>query len=91
VLSAFQGQGIGAALMDHLVPRASHQLLVGTWADARWAIAFYQRRGFSLADPAGKDILLERYWTVPPRQREVSVVLVGSGVAAAGSGAPDAD
>jgi hypothetical protein len=49
--------------------------LVGTWADAAWAIRFYQRHGFRLAPPEEKDRLLTSYWNIPPRQQETSVVL----------------
>jgi hypothetical protein len=54
---------------------ASTPVLIGTWADAVWAIRFYERHGFQLVDPQEKDQLLERYWTVPERQIETSVVL----------------
>ena len=50
-------------------------LLVGTWAAAWWAVAFYERHGFSLVTPAEKDRLLRRYWSIPERQVETSVVL----------------
>ncbi len=52
------------------------KLLVGTWADATWAIRFYQRHGFALVESvAEKDRLLNTYWNIPRRQQEVSVVL----------------
>ena len=76
VRTARQGQGIGGALLEHLVARASGRLMVGTWAAAGWAIRFYERHGFRLVSPEEKDRLLRRYWTVSARQREVSVVLV---------------
>jgi hypothetical protein len=50
-------------------------MLVGTWADAVWAIRFYQRHGFALVSSTEKDRLLSTYWTIPERQRETSVVL----------------
>ena len=75
VRTAEQGRGIGAALMDHLVARVTRPLLVGTWADATWAIGFYRRHGFQLVDAAEKDRLLSTYWTISDRQRDVSVVL----------------
>ena len=75
VKKAEQGKGIGAKLLEHLVERAMTPLLVGTWADAVWAIRFYERHGFELATPAERDRLLKEYWRVPDRQREVSVVL----------------
>jgi len=49
--------------------------LIGTWADALWAIRFYQNHGFRVVGPERKDRLLQRYWNVPPRQMEASVVL----------------
>jgi GNAT superfamily N-acetyltransferase len=70
-----QGQGIGSALMRHLVPQTTAPLLVGTWAAATWAIAFYERHGFRLVTPEEKDRLLDRYWAIPARQRDTSVVL----------------
>jgi hypothetical protein len=52
-------------------------VLVGTWADASWAIQFYQKHGFRLVAPREeKNALLKRYWTVPDEQAAVSVVLV---------------
>ncbi len=50
-------------------------ILIGTWADAVWAIRFYENRGFRLVSPEEKDRLLRRYWTVGERQIETSVVL----------------
>jgi hypothetical protein len=50
-------------------------LLVGTWADAAWAVRFYERHGFRLVTPEEKDRLLRRYWRIPERQVETSVVL----------------
>ena len=51
------------------------RLLVGTWAAADWAIDFYRRHGFELVTPQRKDELLRRYWDIPDRQIETSVVL----------------
>jgi GNAT superfamily N-acetyltransferase len=76
VLRSHQGQGIGGALMRALMPHANGPLLVGTWAAATWAIAFYERQGFRLVTPREKDELLDRYWNITPRQKETSVVLV---------------
>jgi GNAT superfamily N-acetyltransferase len=75
VRTSQQGRGIGSALMDELMGRAERPLLVGTWAAARWAIRFYERHGFHLVDAGEKNRLLDTYWTIPPRQRDVSVVL----------------
>ena len=71
-----QGRGIGAELMRALIAKAERRLLVGTWAAAHWAIRFYERNGFRLVPQPEKDRLLDTYWTIPPRQRDVSVVLV---------------
>jgi len=50
-------------------------LLVGTWADAKWAIRFYERHGFRLVPDDEKDLLLDMYWMIPVRQRDTSVAL----------------
>ncbi len=74
-----QRGGVGTRLLDHLVRLAgeppARPLLVGTWAAAWWAVAFYERHGFALVTPAEKDRLLRRYWSIPARQVETSVVL----------------
>ena len=70
-----QGRGIGTALLAALTRDAEKPILIGTWAAASWAIRFYQARGFALVDEAEKPRLLRRYWTVPDRQIETSVVL----------------
>jgi hypothetical protein len=53
-------------------------VLVGTWADAVWAIRLYERFGFELVDRAEKERLLRKYWNIPERQVETSVVLADS-------------
>ena len=74
VLPDYQRKGIGVKLLNHLKQRTkSKHLLVGTWADATWAIKFYQKQGFKLM--SNKDELLMRYWDIPERQIETSVVL----------------
>ena len=70
-----QGSGVGGRLLVHLMSLPHRLLLVGTWADAAWAIRFYERRGFGLVTPQEKDRLLRRYWRIPERQVETSVVL----------------
>src|ERR1044072_1872780 len=70
-----QRGGIGAALLRSLLDRSERPVLVGTWAAAEWAIAFYSRHGFELASPERSAALLRRYWTIPERQIETSVVL----------------
>jgi GNAT superfamily N-acetyltransferase len=70
-----QRGGIGAALLEHLMRAATRRTLVGTWASAEWAIAFYRRNGFALVSPEQTAELLRAYWTIPERQIETSVVL----------------
>jgi GNAT superfamily N-acetyltransferase len=74
ILPRWQRQGIGSKLLNYLRGLVTtSRLLVGTWADAYWAIDFYQRHGFSLLPD--KDELLKTYWNIPQRQIETSVVL----------------
>ncbi len=74
VLPEWQGQGIASRLLDYIKRLfTGSRLLVGTWADASWAISFYRKRGFRLMPD--KDQLLETYWDIPQRQIETSVVL----------------
>jgi GNAT superfamily N-acetyltransferase len=75
VLPAQQRHGVGGALLEHLRRLSGRRMLVGTWADAEWAIRFYRRHGFEQTSPADKVALLNTYWTVPDRQIETSVVL----------------
>ncbi len=75
VRTAAQGHGIGARLLAHLRAQTTRPLLIGTWADAAWAIRFYRKHGFELASAAQTAALLRRYWSVPERQIETSVVL----------------
>jgi GNAT superfamily N-acetyltransferase len=70
-----QGQGIGGKLLAALRRQTTRPLFVGTWADAVWAIRFYQKHGFQLLPPAEKERLLRKYWSIPERQIETSVVL----------------
>ena len=74
VFPNYQRKGIGARLLTHLKQMTKTKcLLVGTWADAGWAIDFYQKQGFRLM--SNKDELLTRYWNIPQRQVQTSVVL----------------
>ena len=75
VLPADQHQGIGGRLLAHLLGMATRRILVGTWADATWAIRFYQRHGFALVPREHTAALLRRYWMISDRQVETSVVL----------------
>ncbi len=75
VRTANQKQGVGAHLLSHLRLLAKDPVLIGTWADAVWAIRFYERHGFQIVSPQEKDRLLKQYWKIPERQIETSVVL----------------
>lgn len=74
--TASQGRGHGSALLAHLRALTDRPILIGTWTAAAWAIRFYERHGFQLVTPDEKVGLLRRYWTIPDRQIEESVVLV---------------
>lgn len=75
VRPARQNQGIGGKLLATLRRQTTRPVLIGTWADAVWAIRFYEKHGFRLVSPAEKERLLRKYWSIPARQIETSVVL----------------
>lgn len=76
VTTKCQRRGIGSKLLEHLIGLAeTPEILVGTWADAIWAIQFYEKHSFKLVPPEEKDRLLRTYWNIPHRQVETSVVL----------------
>jgi GNAT superfamily N-acetyltransferase len=75
VRTAQQGRGIGGKLLTELSRSVAGPLLIGTWADASWAIRFYQGHGFQLMPTEEKNRLLGIYWTISDRQRDTSVVL----------------
>jgi GNAT superfamily N-acetyltransferase len=76
VLTTSQKQGIGAQLLAHLRELATGPVLIGTWIDAAWAIRFYEKHDFQVVSATEKDQLLRKYWSIPDRQIETSVVLV---------------
>ncbi|MCI0844684.1 MAG: GNAT family N-acetyltransferase [Chloroflexi bacterium] len=75
VRTALQGRGIGGVLLARIMDEATRPVLIGTWADAVWAVRFYERHGFKVVPPQQKELLLRKYWNVPDRQIETSVVL----------------
>jgi len=75
VLPSYQRRGIGARLLETLLAGLDRPVLVGTWAAAHWAVAFYRRHGFAPVGEPEKERLLRAYWTVPARQIANSVVL----------------
>ena len=90
VRTALRGRGIGGVLLARIMDEATRPVLIGTWADAVWAVRFYERHGFKVVPPQQKELLLRKYWNVPDRQIETSVVLAESGwLAGAGAGSGD--
>jgi len=75
VLTRLRRQGIGEKLLVHLEGLTAKPILVGTWKDASWAISFYQKNGYYVVSDQEKDQLLRKYWSIPERQIETSVVL----------------
>jgi GNAT superfamily N-acetyltransferase len=78
VTTARRGKGIGSRLLNRLLELAPGPVLVGTWAAAEWAIRFYEKHEFHLVTPSEKVQLLKRYWSIPERQIETSVVLANA-------------
>ena len=79
VRSAMRRHGIGSRLLEDARAAADRPLLVGTWAVAGWAVRFYQSHGFDLVPCEEVPALLHRYWDIPERQVETSVVLAETG------------
>lgn len=75
VAPAVQRKGVGQSLLRHVQGLAEKPVLIGTWAAASWAIEFYRRNGFTVVSPSDKNRLLRKYWSIPDRQIETSVVL----------------
>lgn len=73
-----RNKGIGSILLEHLTEVTDIPVLIGTWADAKWAIEFYKKHGFRLLPEEEKNQLLSKYWTIPSRQVETSVVLASA-------------
>jgi len=75
VRTARRSRGVGGKLLSELRTLTERPVLMGTWAAATWAIRFYEKHGFRLVTPEEKDRLLKKYWSIPDRQVETSVVL----------------
>ena len=75
VRTAHRRRGLGAKLLSHLHKRAEKPMLIGTWKSATWAIHFYEKHGFRVVPEEEKNRLLRKYWTIPDRQIETSLVL----------------
>jgi N-acetylglutamate synthase-like GNAT family acetyltransferase len=70
-----RNRGIGSKLLSYLQKQTIRPVLIGTWADALWAVRFYEKHGFRLVTKEEKDRLLRKYWSISERQIETSVVL----------------
>jgi len=75
VQNVLRRQGLGSRLLKHLEAKSSKPILIGTWADARWAVSFYQKHGYSILNKKNTVHLLRKYWSIPQRQVDTSVVL----------------
>lgn len=78
VRTVARNKGIGTKLLTYLTSLTKKPILIGTWADATWAISFYKKYGFQLVSFEDKERLLKKYWTIPTRQIETSVVLASA-------------
>jgi len=75
-LTGHQRKGLGEQLLNYLLRLAkTKRILVGTWEAAPWATKFYQKHGFELLSREETNKLLKKYWSIPERQVETSVVL----------------
>lgn len=75
VRTAERRGGVGSALLSHLLAQSARPILIGTWKAAAWAIDFYRKHGFEPVPESDIAPLLRRYWSIPDRQIETSVVL----------------
>ena len=75
VITRKRKKGIGTLLLHELLKDSKKPILIGTWKAAHWAISFYERHGFFVVSDEEKNILLRKYWNIPDRQMETSVVL----------------
>ena len=75
-LTTYQGKGTGSALLEFLLNKNQNsRLLIGTWKNAKWAIRFYEKFGFVLHAKDESALLLKKYWNIPSKQIENSVVM----------------
>src|SRR5271169_5007384 len=58
-----QQKGIGSELLGFLIKQTDRPVLIGTWANARWAIRFYEKHGFRMVSEEEKNRLLKKYWS----------------------------
>ena len=75
VRTASRNIGIGTKLLLGLTSNSYKPVLIGTWKAAAWAISFYRKHGFQVVSENEKEVLLRKYWSIPERQVETSIVL----------------
>jgi N-acetylglutamate synthase-like GNAT family acetyltransferase len=75
VRTAKRNRGIGRELLLYLRKLTPRPILIGTWAEARWATNFYEKNGFQMVSTDEKEELLRKYWSIPERQIQTSVVM----------------
>ncbi|HWE24979.1 MAG TPA: GNAT family N-acetyltransferase [Myxococcales bacterium] len=71
-------KGIGEKMLKHLERTTTKPILIGTWSAASWAIRFYEKNGYRVLPRAEIERLLRKYWHIPERQIETSVVLANA-------------
>lgn len=74
----YQRRGVGTAILKHLERLITSEgrvekIIVGTYREAYWAIAFYSKHGYRLVERP--DEVLRKYYSIPDVQRENSVAL----------------
>tara|TARA_B100001123_G_scaffold359322_1_gene414720 strand:+ start:1669 stop:2151 length:483 start_codon:yes stop_codon:yes gene_type:complete len=75
-LTSYQSKGKGGILLEYLLKQNQNsRLLVGTWKNATWAIQFYKKFDFIIHTKDETALLLKKYWNIPTKQIENSVVL----------------
>jgi len=70
-----QKLGIGTNLLHYLEGLTDKPILIGTWKAALWAISFYKKNGYTPVSEEEKNRLLRKYWSIPERQVETSIIL----------------
>ncbi len=75
VRTALRRRGIGEKLLHFLEAASAKPILIGTWTAASWAIRFYEKHGYRTLGREETTRLLRKYWSIPDRQVETSVVL----------------